>query len=83
MIISPGTKVYDANGVEYEVGPFLGNGSFGFVNKIESIKKKETYAIKTVLPGFTSAEAERSFFNEGEQALKIINENVIRYYGDL
>lgn len=79
MVITPGSIVFDKNGNEYVVGDFLGNGSFGFVNKLVLTSNKEIYALKTVLPGFDSTETERSFFNEGELALKINHLNVIKY----
>jgi eukaryotic-like serine/threonine-protein kinase len=80
MIIYPGTIVYDQNKAEYEVKDFLGNGSFGDVYKINKRDNNEVFALKTIHASFPSHNVLKSFVNEGNLALGILHENVIKYY---
>lgn len=77
--VLPGTKVYDKNSNEYIVEDFLGNGSFGFVHRLRRLSDNSQWALKTISPIYDNEETKKSFFNEGNLALRIIHPNVIKY----
>jgi len=79
MIIYPGSSIYDENQLEYEVKKFIGNGSFGDVYKITKKDSNEIFALKTIHASFPSHNILKSFINEGNLALGISHENIIKY----
>ena len=80
MNIVSGTIVYDESGSEFEVLEFIGNGSFGYVYKIEKKDTKETFALKTIQTPFADDTILKAFVNEGNLALKISHKNTIKYH---
>lgn len=73
--ISKGAIV-ESNNIKYEVLDFIGKGGFGAVYKIKSMVDDNIYALKTV----TSESGLDSLKNEINAAIKINNENVVKYY---
>ena len=70
---------YDEKEQEYEVTEFIGSGGFGDVYK--TIKKIDNsiWALKTIHPIVNDKQDIKAILNEGRNALKIKNENVIHY----
>jgi eukaryotic-like serine/threonine-protein kinase len=79
MVIMSGSRVFDAEGREFKVGDFLGQGGFGAVYKVESVDDKRVLALKTLTIPFSDSDELRAFINEGTNALTIKNTNVISY----
>jgi len=80
MIIMIGTPVYDADDNEYQVSDFVGNGSFGNVYRIRRIVDNSYFALKTLQTPFGDGVELKAFLNEGNLALGISHQNVIKYF---
>lgn len=79
MIIQPNSIVYDGEENSYKVIESIGNGSFGFVYKIEKESDKSIWALKTLPSNFPSSEQLQSFQNESTMAVKVSHENAVNY----
>lgn len=79
MIIQPGSIIYDGDKSSYKVVEAIGNGSFGFVYKIEKESDKSTWALKTLPATFPSNEQLQGFENESLMAVKVSHKNAVNY----
>ncbi|MED4553899.1 serine/threonine-protein kinase [Lysinibacillus capsici] len=79
MIIQPNSIIFDGEKNSYRVIESIGNGSFGFVYKIEKENDKSVWALKTLPSTFPSNEELQSFQNESTLAVKVSHENAINY----
>jgi len=71
--------VYDEKEYEYEIIEYIGSGAFGYVYKIRKKIDNSIWALKTIHPIDNNEQDIKTILNEGRNALKIRNENVIRY----
>jgi len=71
--------VYDEKENEYEIIEYIGSGGFGYVYKIRKKIDNSIWALKTINPLDNNEQDIKALLNEGKNALKIRNENVIRY----
>ena len=78
MIIT-GSKIFGANGAEYEVLDFIGSGSFGSVYKVKEQTTDNVFALKTLLKPAEQNDL-ATFINEGMLALTINDPNVLTYH---
>ncbi|KAA0229788.1 serine/threonine protein kinase [candidate division KSB1 bacterium] len=79
MIIMTGTIIYDADGNEYQVSEFIGNGSFGNVYKITRQADNNVFALKTLQTPLGDNTELKAFLNEGNLAMSVSHQNVIKY----
>jgi serine/threonine protein kinase len=70
---------YDEKEQEYEVTEHIGSGGFGDVYKTTKKIDNSTWALKTIHSIVNNKQDVKAILNEGRNALKIKNENVIRY----
>jgi serine/threonine protein kinase len=79
MVIVIGSIVYDQSHSEYEITRFIDAGSFG--NVYEARKKSDgtLWAVKTLQTPFADQTALKAFINEGNLAITISHQNVIKY----
>ncbi len=70
---------YDEKEQEYEVTEHIGSGGFGDVYKTTKKIDNSTWALKTIHPIVNNKQDIKAILNEGRNALKIKNENVIHY----
>jgi len=71
--------VYDEKENEYEIIEYIGSGGFGYVYKIRKKIDNSIWALKTIHPIDNNKQDIKAILNEGRNALKVRNENVIRY----
>jgi len=71
--------VYDEKEYEYEIIRHIGSGAFGNVYKIRKKIDNSIWALKTIHPIDNNEQDIKAILNEGKNALKIRDENVIRY----
>lgn len=79
MIIKPDAVIYDNEKKRYKVLNFIGSGGFASVFKIEREGDKSIWALKTLSESFQNEKILKGLINEGNLALKILNQNVIKY----
>lgn len=79
MDLSSKDIVYDEKEYEYEIIEYIGSGAFGYVYKIRKKIDNSIWALKTIHPIENNKQDIKAILNEGRNALKIRNENVIRY----
>ena len=70
---------YDEKEQEYEVTEHIGSGGFGDVYKISKKIDNSIWALKTIHLTVNNKQDIKAILNEGRNALKIKNENVINY----
>jgi len=71
--------VYDEKENEYEIIEYIGSGGFSHVYKIRKKTDNSIWALKTIHPIVNNQQDIKAILNEGRNALKIRNENVISY----
>ena len=71
--------VYDEKEDEYEIIEYIGSGGFSHVYKIRKKTDNSMWALKTIHPIVNNQQDIKAILNEGRNALKIRNENVISY----
>jgi len=71
--------VYDEKEDEYEIIEYIGSGGFSHVYKIRKKIDNSIWALKTIHPIYNNKQDIKAILNEGRNALKIRNENVISY----
>ncbi|GAG67393.1 unnamed protein product [marine sediment metagenome] len=71
--------VYDEKEDEYEIIEYIGSGGFGHVYKTRKKIDNSIWALKTIHPIVNNEQDIKAILNEGKNALKIRNENVICY----
>jgi len=71
--------VYDEKEDEYEIIEYIGSGGFSHVYKIRKKADNSIWALKTIHPIVNNQQDIKAILNEGRNALKIRNENVISY----
>lgn len=79
MQLLEGRFVIDNENNEYLIEKFIGNGAFGNVFKIRRISDDTEWALKTIAQGFTDEQSLIAFKNEISLAIKINDNNVIKY----
>ena len=79
MILMNGATVFGLDGVEFEVGDYLGSGSFGTVHAAKERAGVQTLAVKYLTTPFADQAALSTFINEGNLAVGIRHPNVIEY----
>lgn len=79
MDLNPKDIVYDEKEDEYEIIKCIGRGGFGYVYKIRKNIDNSIWALKTIHPIDNNEQDIKAILNEGRNALKVRNENVIRY----
>ena len=79
MDLNPKDIVYDEKEYEYEIIEYIGSGAFGYVYKIRKKIDNSIWALKTIHPIYNNEQDIKAILNEGRNALKIRNENVISY----
>ncbi len=79
MDLNPKDIVYDEKEYEYEIIEYIGSGAFGYVYKIRKKIDNSIWALKTIHPIDNNEQDIKAILNEGKNALKVRNENVIRY----
>lgn len=79
MLIQPNSVVFDGEENSYKVLEPIGNGSFGYVYKIEKESDKSIWALKTLPSNFPNSEQLLSFQNESVMAMKVSHENAVNY----
>ncbi len=71
--------VYNEKEDEYEIIEYIGSGGFSHVYKIRKKIDNSIWALKTIHPIYNNEQDIKAILNEGRNALKIRNENVISY----
>ena len=71
--------VYGEKEDEYEIIEYIGSGGFSHVYKIRKKIDNSIWALKTIHPIYNNEQDIKAILNEGRNALKIRNENVICY----
>lgn len=71
--------VYDEKENGYEIIEYIGSGGFGYVYKIRKKIDNSIWALKTINPIDNNEQDIKALLNEGKNALKVRNKNVIRY----
>ena len=79
MDLSHKDIVYDEKEDEYEIIEHIGSGGFSHVYKIGKKIDNSIWALKTIHPIVNNKQDIKAILNEGRNALKIRNENVISY----
>ncbi|GAG73830.1 unnamed protein product, partial [marine sediment metagenome] len=71
--------VYDEKEDEYKIIEYIGSGGFSHVYKIRKKIDNSIWALKTIHPIYNNEQDIKAILNEGRNALKVRNENVISY----
>lgn len=79
MILMNGATVFGPDEAEFEIGHYLGSGSFGTVHAAKERAGVQTLAVKYLTTPFADQAALSTFINEGNLAVGIRHPNVIEY----